>query len=81
MDIGLPGFDGYEVGRRLREALGETVTLVALTGYGQAEDRDRARAAGFDVHLTKPADVATVAAVLERAGARRRSRPDRPRPS
>ncbi len=68
VDIGLPGFDGYEVGRRLREALGTSVTLVALTGYGQAEDRDRARAAGFDVHLTKPADVETVAAVIERAG-------------
>jgi len=69
VDIGLPGFDGYEVGRRLREALGRSVTLVALTGYGQAEDRARAQAAGFDVHLTKPADVATVAAVVERAGA------------
>jgi CheY-like chemotaxis protein len=68
VDIGLPGFDGYEVGRRLREALGRSVTLVALTGYGQADDRDRARAAGFDVHLTKPADVELVAAVIERAG-------------
>src|SRR6266542_4842793 len=68
VDIGLPGFDGYEVGRQVRQALGRTVTLVALTGYGQAEDRDRARAAGFDVHLTKPADVATVAAVVEQAG-------------
>lgn len=68
VDIGLPGFDGYEVCRRLRELLGEEVTLVALTGYGQAEDRERARAAGFDVHLTKPADVETVAAVVEHAG-------------
>ena len=68
VDIGLPGFDGYEVGRRVRDALGASVTLVALTGYGQAEDRERARQAGFDAHLTKPADVATVAAVVERAG-------------
>lgn len=68
VDIGLPGFDGYEVCRRLRVLLGEEVTLVALTGYGQAEDRERARAAGFDVHLTKPADVETVAAVVEHAG-------------
>ncbi len=68
VDIGLPGFDGYEVCRRVRELLGEEVTLVALTGYGQAEDRERARAAGFDVHLTKPADVETVAAVVEHAG-------------
>jgi signal transduction histidine kinase len=64
VDIGLPGFDGYEVCRRLRGLLGEHVKLVALTGYGQAEDRERARAAGFDVHLTKPADVATLASVV-----------------
>jgi len=67
VDIGLPGFDGYEVCRRLRGLLGEHVKLVALTGYGQAEDRERARAAGFDVHLTKPADVATLAAVVAQA--------------
>jgi signal transduction histidine kinase/CheY-like chemotaxis protein len=70
VDIGLPGFDGYEVARQLRDLLGHDVTLVALTGYGQAEDRARARVAGFDVHLTKPADVATVAAVVEHAGGR-----------
>jgi signal transduction histidine kinase/ActR/RegA family two-component response regulator len=68
VDIGLPGFDGYEVARRLRDLLGERVTLVALTGYGQAEDRARAHSAGFDVHLTKPADVATVAEVVAHAG-------------
>jgi CheY-like chemotaxis protein len=67
VDIGLPGFDGYEVCRRLRGLLGEDVKLVALTGYGQVEDRERARAAGFDVHLTKPADVATLAAVVAQA--------------
>jgi signal transduction histidine kinase/ActR/RegA family two-component response regulator len=61
VDIGLPGFDGYEVARRVRSALGADVTLIALTGYGQAEDRERARVAGFDVHLTKPADADTVA--------------------
>lgn len=54
VDIGLPGLDGYEVGRRLREALGDRVRLVALTGYSQPEDRRRVRAAGFDVHLVKP---------------------------
>ena len=68
VDIGLPGFDGYEVGRRLRDLLGDAVTLVALTGYGQAEDRERARAAGFDVHLTKPADVSVLADVVARSG-------------
>lgn len=54
VDIGLPGLDGYEVGRRLREALGDRVRLVALTGYSQPEDRRRVGAAGFDVHLVKP---------------------------
>ncbi len=62
VDIGLPGLDGYEVGRRLREALGDRVRLVALTGYSQPEDRRRVREAGFDVHLVKPvapADILT----------------------
>ncbi len=54
VDIGLPGLDGYEVGRRLREALGDRIRLVALTGYGQPEDHRRVRDAGFDVHLVKP---------------------------
>ena len=57
LDIGLPGMDGYEVARRLRAAarVGEVV-LVALTGYGQEEDRRRSREAGFDRHLVKPVD-------------------------
>jgi PAS domain S-box-containing protein len=61
LDIGLPRMDGYEVARRLRETegLGQPL-LVALTGYGQEEDRRRAAAAGFDVHLVKPADPQTV---------------------
>lgn len=58
-DIGLPGLDGYELARRLRRldrgAAGRCV-LVALTGYGQPRDRDRAFEAGFDHHLTKPVD-------------------------
>jgi CheY-like chemotaxis protein len=56
VDIGLPGLDGYAVARRLRAALGDRVTLVALTGYGQSEDRRRASEAGFDAHLVKPVD-------------------------
>jgi CheY-like chemotaxis protein len=58
LDIGLPEIDGYEVARRLRklEAL-ERTYLIALTGYGQAEDRRRARSAGFDEHMIKPADL------------------------
>jgi signal transduction histidine kinase len=57
VDIDLPGFDGYEVARRIR-ALPEAtpVRLVALTGYGQPEDRQRAMDAGFDAHLVKPVD-------------------------
>ncbi|MFT3915090.1 MAG: ATP-binding protein [Anaeromyxobacteraceae bacterium] len=55
VDIGLPGFDGYEVARRVRAALGPAPYLVALSGYGQARDREQARQAGFDLHLTKPA--------------------------
>jgi CheY-like chemotaxis protein len=54
VDIGLPDLDGYEVGRQIRAILGPSVRLIALTGYGQAEDRQRSRAAGFDAHLVKP---------------------------
>ena len=50
--------DGYEVARRIRQQPGfEDVTLIALTGWGQDEDRHRSRLAGFDYHLIKPADV------------------------
>jgi CheY-like chemotaxis protein len=56
LDIGLPDMDGYAVAHRLRsEDLGGDL-LVALTGYGEADDRERARKAGFDRHLTKPVD-------------------------
>jgi CheY-like chemotaxis protein len=56
VDVGLPGLDGYEVARRLRAAMGRSVRLIALTGYGQPEDRERAFDAGFDLHLVKPVD-------------------------
>ncbi|HEY5678267.1 MAG TPA: ATP-binding protein, partial [Myxococcales bacterium] len=67
LDIGLPGMDGYEVVRRLRE-LPQTrgALIVALTGFGQDSDRRRAIAAGFDDHLVKPVDLETVTAVLRR---------------
>jgi signal transduction histidine kinase len=65
LDIGLPGLSGYEVAQRLRaEATERPVTLVALTGYGQEEDRRHARSVGFDHHLVKPPDPATIIAVL-----------------
>ncbi|TMD69491.1 MAG: response regulator [Chloroflexi bacterium] len=54
IDIGLPGADGYEIARRLRAAFGERLRLVALTGYGQADDRRLVQEAGFDAHLVKP---------------------------
>ena len=65
LDIGMPGMDGYEVARRLRrDHQQRALTLVALTGWGQEEDRRRARAAGFDHHLTKPADVGVLQRLL-----------------
>lgn len=55
IDIGLPGLDGYEVARRLRSRLGRaSVRLIAMSGYGQPEDRQRSLEAGFDLHLVKP---------------------------
>ena len=68
VDVGLPDFDGLEVARRIRSALGPGPFLVAMTGYARDEDRDEALAAGFDLHLAKPVDVA----VLERVVARGR---------
>jgi two-component system CheB/CheR fusion protein len=66
LDIGLPGMSGYEVARELRrDPAFANVTLIALTGYGQAEDRRRSKAAGFDHHLTKPVDDEALAMVLE----------------
>jgi len=56
LDIGMPGATGYEVARAMRERRGNAVTLVALTGWGQEADRQRATEAGFDYHLTKPVD-------------------------
>ena len=58
LDIGLPDLDGYEVARRMRSRAGEEVQLVALTGFGQSEDKRRAAEAGFDQHWTKPVDPA-----------------------
>jgi CheY-like chemotaxis protein len=64
IDLGIPGRDGYEVARAVRSMLGGTVRLVALTGYGQAEDRERALAAGFDAFLVKPAEIDAVEQAL-----------------
>ncbi len=65
LDIGLPGMDGYEVARRLRREEGlKGVLLVALTGYGQEEDRRRSREAGFNRHLVKPVEPGALNEVL-----------------
>ncbi len=59
LDIGLPEMNGYEVAKRLRQSSrGKQMIVVALTGYGQQEDRRRAQEAGFDAHLVKPVDFA-----------------------
>jgi PAS domain S-box-containing protein len=68
LDIGLPHVNGYEVARAMRSSEGlQGLRLVALTGYGQAEDRQLARAAGFDEHLVKPVDPAALKRALARS--------------
>jgi signal transduction histidine kinase/integral membrane sensor domain MASE1 len=65
VDIGLPGRDGYDLARTIRGTpAGAQICLIALTGYGQAEDRRRAEEAGFDRHLVKPVDEQQLQAVL-----------------
>ncbi|MET0850483.1 MAG: response regulator [Candidatus Rokuibacteriota bacterium] len=70
LHIGLPGFDGFEVARRMRQHPQlASVTLVAMTGYGQESDRQHAKQAGFDHHLLKPAafdDVLRIVASVSR---------------
>ena len=67
IDIGLPEFDGYEVARKVRGALGGTILLVALTGYGQPDDRRQALEAGFDAHLVKPVEPGALLGVIQAA--------------
>lgn len=66
LDIGLPGMNGYEVARRVRElpALAQT-RLIAMTGYGQESDKEAAAAAGFDAHLVKPVDYEMLTRMIE----------------
>ena len=67
VDVGLPGLDGYAVANKVRTALGNGILLVAVSGYGQAEDQQRAFAAGFNDHLTKPVSLPTFDDLLSRA--------------
>jgi CheY-like chemotaxis protein len=64
VDIGLPGIDGYEVARRIRTGDAKRPVLIALTGYGQPEDRRRATEAGFNSMLVKPVDPAALSELL-----------------
>ncbi|MCA9132314.1 MAG: response regulator, partial [Planctomycetales bacterium] len=65
LDIGLPGMDGHEVAREIRrQQQGDGVLLIALTGYGQEEDRRNSLAAGFDLHLVKPPSIDDIRGVF-----------------
>jgi CheY-like chemotaxis protein len=69
LDIGLPGLNGYEVAKKIRaQTWGRSLLLIALTGWGQDEDKRRATEAGFDHHLTKPIDQQTLEKFLASAG-------------
>jgi signal transduction histidine kinase len=69
LDLGMPGMDGFEVARRLRADPAQAgLLIVALTGWGQEEDRRRTRASGFDHHLTKPVDVDALLDILATVG-------------
>jgi CheY-like chemotaxis protein len=68
LDIGLPIMDGYELAQRIREDLASAPpVLIAITGYGQQDDRDRSRDAGFAHHLVKPVDLDALLALLTTA--------------
>ncbi|HEX4608032.1 MAG TPA: response regulator [Urbifossiella sp.] len=67
LDIGMPRMNGHEAARRIRaESWGQGIALIALTGWGQEEDRRRTAEAGFDLHLTKPMDPSTLESLLQR---------------
>jgi CheY-like chemotaxis protein len=70
LDIGMPGMNGYKVAAALRER-NPDLLLIAVTGWGQEEDRHRSKAAGFDHHLVKPVDFAVLTKLLESPAARR----------
>ncbi len=65
LDIGLPKLSGYDIARHVRTTRGVDVLLVAITGWGQEDDRRKAREAGFDHHFTKPADFEKLVTLIE----------------
>ncbi|MDQ6799851.1 MAG: ATP-binding protein [Acidobacteriota bacterium] len=66
IDLGLPGLDGFGVAEQVRKQLGDSVVLVAVSGFGQPDDKRRAIESGFDEHITKPADVHDIESLLSR---------------
>ena len=74
LDVGLPRLDGYEAARRIREQRRDkSLILVALTGWGQDEDRRRSQEAGFDAHIVKPVDLAALSTLLVELSADRQN--------
>jgi CheY-like chemotaxis protein len=72
LDIGLPDMDGYALARALREdPVTRDALIIATTGYGREQDREKSRAAGIDAHLTKPIDMDQLAALIAREPRRR----------
>ena len=65
LDIGLPGMDGYEVCRRVRQERHSPPTIVAMTGFGQDRDRELAKEAGFDAHFVKPVAIGRLLSLLD----------------
>jgi CheY-like chemotaxis protein/two-component sensor histidine kinase len=65
LDIGLPKLDGYSLGRKLRDQLGDQIYLIAVTGYGRNEDRETVIESGFDQHLVKPVDIKQLIRLLQ----------------
>jgi CheY-like chemotaxis protein len=64
LDIGLPHMNGYDVARKIREDFSQELVLIALTGYGQEEDKLKAQRAGFNFHLTKPISISDIEKIL-----------------
>jgi len=71
LDIGMPKVSGYDVARRLREDRGDSVFIIAISGWGQGDDRKRARESGFDHHFTKPVDFEALLALIDGGSPRR----------
>jgi CheY-like chemotaxis protein len=67
LDISLPYMDGYQVARTLRQEGFHDILIIALSGYGQDEDRRRSRESGMNYHMTKPVDITTIAELIDRS--------------